>query len=474
METINLLEQAAMHFQKNEFDRVSECLDAVLQIDPSNEDALLGMASVNDALGRESCNNGDYKQAIIYFSKAIEYDPEDEYANKWLSKLKRPVAIEIYIPAEEKDEHSFYLVKVAGHEPFEILKGEKKSINCLPGEHKVFIKTQSSNYATSFFVPVSKKIQIYKINCSDGQLQILHVLDNITVGYSSKAEESNPVLFENSKANSSTKHKRKKIAKTLIISGVLTFLAVLSVLLVKYSPSSIRHSDIESLSTMIANESWDDAYIYATNHLKNFTYFDDEYDEWYSLLREIAVAKATLLCNAGDFDGAYRIFDDINVALDYSIPICCDIMYAQAKQTFEKGDYKLAMDQLENLIEYDYQDAISLYEEALNNELGTYKSDINYYDLLYQPDNFLNQKMLIYGRILEIIEAEDGIMLAIAVLGNNENLLLAGYSSDLPQLLLSADDFVGLYGQFTGFYTFEVSYYGNMSVPVISVQYIDQ
>ena len=314
MDIMNLLEQANAHFQKIEYDRAAECLYSVLQLDPSNEDALLGMASINDALGRESCNKGDYKQANIYFSKAIEYDPEDEYAKKWLSKLERPVAIDIYVPVGQKDKHSFFLMKVVGHEAFEILEGEKKRIYCLPGEYKANIKTQTSNYKASFFVPASKKTQNYSINCSDGRLQILHVLNNLAIGYSSKVEESNPVLFENSNTNTSTKQKRKKIATTLIISGILTFLAVLSVLLVKYSPSSINHSNIESFRTLKASSPT------VTNTIipevyESFSYSSVTLNDFVSYIHEID-SSITLNLEKIILDDGYELSDPNLVGYD--------------------------------------------------------------------------------------------------------------------------------------------------------------
>lgn len=236
MEITNLLEQADVHFQKNEYYLAMKCLYSVLKIDPFNEDALLGMASVNNALGRESCNNGNYKQARIYFSEAIKYDPKDEYANKWLTNLNRLVAIDICAPIGQKYGHSFFLIKIDGHETVEIPEGERISIYCLPGEYKAYINTGTSSFEANFFVPASKKRQYFKIICSEGRLQIQHVLDGLTVGYSSKAEEADPVILEISRGNSSPKEKKKRLAFLLIVSGAIMFV-VLSITLYAILPA---------------------------------------------------------------------------------------------------------------------------------------------------------------------------------------------------------------------------------------------
>jgi hypothetical protein len=253
MDNLSLLEKAAAYFNKKEFTSATECLCTILESDPHNVDALLGMAAINDALGRENCNNWDYKKAITYFIKALEYDPEDEYANKWLSKLERPVSIVIDISARQKVEHSNTIIKIDGNDAVDNTKGERISIFCLPGQHRAAINTQSQKFEVTFFVPASKKLQYYQLDYSDDRFQFLHVLDNLSVGYSSKPLESKLDLFEDSEDSKSSKQKRRKNATFFIAIGALAILSVLCAVLVKYSPVSIPYSNIESLSAVNAS-----------------------------------------------------------------------------------------------------------------------------------------------------------------------------------------------------------------------------
>lgn len=353
MEIVNLLEQADVHFQKNEYDLAVKCLYSVLKIDPRNEDALLGMASVNDVLGRESCNNGNYKQASVYFSTAIKYDPKDEYANKWLTKLNRLVAIDICAPIGQIYGHPFFLIKIDGHETVEIPEGERITIYCLPGEYKAYINTGASNFEADFFVPASKKKQNFKISYSDGRLQIQHVLGDLSAGYSSKDEEADPIILEISRGNSSSKEKKKQLAFLLIALGTILFI-VLSITLNAILPE-LHYKYGEKL--LVSGD--------YTGAIREFSKSGD-YNDAPERIKAVYYKKGEELFFSGDYAGALREFSKSGNYKDATERIKA-VHYKNGEELFISSDYSGALTEFTKA--GNYSDARKKREASLS-QLG--------------------------------------------------------------------------------------------------------
>jgi tetratricopeptide (TPR) repeat protein len=83
------IERAYEAFQKNDLDTAREIYQGVLQREPRNHDALLGMAAVD-------VRTGNYETAEARYLRLLELDPRDGYAQAGLLALRQadPVASE--------------------------------------------------------------------------------------------------------------------------------------------------------------------------------------------------------------------------------------------------------------------------------------------------------------------------------------------------------------------------------------------
>lgn len=116
--------------------------------------------------------------------------------------------------------------------------------------------------------------------------------------------------------------------------------------------------------------------------------------------------------------------------------------------------------------------AAAAAEEA---EKVGYDTGITYDQLARTPDDYLyDEKVKFTGKVIQVMEGEDEVDLRIAVGGDYDEVILAAYDPSIVSFRVLEDDTITIYGISGGLYTYESTMGGNITVPIIAVEKIDQ
>lgn len=103
-----------------------------------------------------------------------------------------------------------------------------------------------------------------------------------------------------------------------------------------------------------------------------------------------------------------------------------------------------------------------------------YETGITYDQLARTPDDYSGQKVKFSGKVIQVIEGDNEINLRIATDGNYDNIILAVYDPSIVSSRVLEDDTITIHGVSAGLYTYESTLGGNITVPSILVDRIDQ
>lgn len=105
---------------------------------------------------------------------------------------------------------------------------------------------------------------------------------------------------------------------------------------------------------------------------------------------------------------------------------------------------------------------------------ATYNTGITYNQLSRDPDEYKGQKVKFSGRVLQVIEGDYSTALRVATKGRYDNVIHVQYLKGLVKSRILEDDTITIYGTSAGLYTYESTGSGYITIPQISVDYIDQ
>lgn len=105
---------------------------------------------------------------------------------------------------------------------------------------------------------------------------------------------------------------------------------------------------------------------------------------------------------------------------------------------------------------------------------ATYNTGITYNQLSRDPDEYKGQKVKFSGRVLQVIEGDYSTALRVATKGRYDNVIYVQYLKGLVKSRILEDDTITIYGTSAGLYTYESTGSGYITIPQISVDYIDQ
>ena len=112
--------------------------------------------------------------------------------------------------------------------------------------------------------------------------------------------------------------------------------------------------------------------------------------------------------------------------------------------------------------------------EAEAKEKEGYNTGITYNQLSRTPDTYKNEKVKFYGKVLQVIEANDETQLRIATNGSYDDVILVVYSSSIVSSRVLVDDYITIYGYSMGLHTYKSTLGGDITIPLILVVKIDQ
>lgn len=115
------------------------------------------------------------------------------------------------------------------------------------------------------------------------------------------------------------------------------------------------------------------------------------------------------------------------------------------------------------------EEAARLAEEAKGYETG-----ITYNQLARTPDDFLGKKVKFYGKVLQVIEDGSTVQIRLAVNDDYDTVLLGEYDSSIVSSRVLEDDEITIYGTSIGTITYQSTMGGNITIPGITIDKIDQ
>lgn len=103
-----------------------------------------------------------------------------------------------------------------------------------------------------------------------------------------------------------------------------------------------------------------------------------------------------------------------------------------------------------------------------------YETGINYYDLARQPDMYKDEKVKLWGRIIQVMEDTGSNQLRLTVNDDYEMVVYCEYDPDLIDYRLLEEDMITIYGTSYGLYSYESVMGGKITLPAIIIDKIEQ
>lgn len=119
------------------------------------------------------------------------------------------------------------------------------------------------------------------------------------------------------------------------------------------------------------------------------------------------------------------------------------------------------------------EEAAKAAEEAALLDRSTYRWDISYDNLARTPDDFLGQKVGLYGRVIQVMEGNGTTQLRVAVNDDYDTVVLVEYDSSISSMRVLEDDLVDMYGTSYGLYTYTSTMGGEITIPALGINVID-
>jgi len=119
------------------------------------------------------------------------------------------------------------------------------------------------------------------------------------------------------------------------------------------------------------------------------------------------------------------------------------------------------------------EEAAKAAEEAALLDRSTYRWDISYDNLARTPDDFVGQKVALYGRVVQVMEGNGTTQLRVAVNDDYDTVVLVEYDSSISSMRVLEDDFVDMYGTSYGLYTYTSTMGGEITIPALGINVID-
>lgn len=103
-----------------------------------------------------------------------------------------------------------------------------------------------------------------------------------------------------------------------------------------------------------------------------------------------------------------------------------------------------------------------------------YETGITYEQLARTPDDYEGKKVKFSGKVVQAIEGDESIQIRLAVDSDYDSILLCQYDKSIVQSRILEDDIITIYGTSVGLITYESTMGGNITIPGVSIEKIDQ
>jgi hypothetical protein len=111
---------------------------------------------------------------------------------------------------------------------------------------------------------------------------------------------------------------------------------------------------------------------------------------------------------------------------------------------------------------------------AEEKEKKGYETGITYDELARTPDEYIFEKVKFRGKVVQVIEGDGVTQLRFAVNENDDTILFAGIDNSIDDSRILEDDIITIMGLSSGLITYESTMGGQISIPGMTIEKIDQ
>lgn len=112
--------------------------------------------------------------------------------------------------------------------------------------------------------------------------------------------------------------------------------------------------------------------------------------------------------------------------------------------------------------------------KAEEKEKKGYETGVTFEQLARTPGDYELEKVKFRGKVLQVMEADDSVQLRIAVDDDYDKVLFVEYDSDIIDSRVLEDDKITVMGISMGLLTYESTMGGNITIPALAVDKIEQ
>lgn len=160
--------------------------------------------------------------------------------------------------------------------------------------------------------------------------------------------------------------------------------------------------------------------------------------------------------------------EELNAKIDSAKPWF--EMKAEEQKAIEEENARIKAEE-EAKKKAEEEEARRLAEEE---EKKGYDTGITYSQLARTPDNYKGKKVKFTGKVVQVMEGDGEVQVRLAVGGNYNNIIYGVYDSDLVSSRVLEDDYITIMGLSAGLLTYTSTMGGEITIPSMLIQKIDQ
>lgn len=103
-----------------------------------------------------------------------------------------------------------------------------------------------------------------------------------------------------------------------------------------------------------------------------------------------------------------------------------------------------------------------------------YETGVTYDQLARTPDDYIGQKVKFRGKVVQVIEGDGNTQIRFAVNSDYDTILYGEFDSSIVGSRVLEDDIITIMGSSSGLLTYESTLGGNISIPGVIIEKIEQ
>ena len=107
-------------------------------------------------------------------------------------------------------------------------------------------------------------------------------------------------------------------------------------------------------------------------------------------------------------------------------------------------------------------------------EKAGYETGITYEQLARTPDEYEGKLVKFMGKVIQVIEGDDLVQIRFAVDENYDEIIFCEYEKSIVNSRVLENDLITIYGTSYGLYSYESTMGGQITVPGVVIDKIDQ